>query len=241
MVDLDEAAFAAFVADDCFFSDFSCGVGGVFNRRRKTSSHFSWSLSLGVSDMINPWDPFPFPLYGDQNEDEIYQWIGRSLDAWEHVEFELARMYSLLCGDPEWAKMQEYGGSGNIFRDRIGNLANVAVSYFRRDPHQDHEGALDGLITACKGFADRRNEVAHGMVMDVQTFLFWQDKMKAAAPNVPQLLVVPPYYHVRKHDSLGLPGFGYSSFELSTITNRLLDLSRAIDAFNLRVWPRESR
>ncbi|TIX70770.1 MAG: hypothetical protein E5V25_09390 [Mesorhizobium sp.] len=196
---------------------------------------------FGTFDMSNPWDPFPFPLFGDQIEAEIYEWIGRALDAWEHVEFELARMYSLLVGDPEWSKMQEYGSAGNIFRDRIGNLANVAASYFCIKPHQDHEGALDALITACKGFADRRNEVAHGMVMNVQTFMFWQEKLKWAVPNVPQLLVVPPYYLLRKHDSSGMPGFGYSSVELTALTTRLRELSWSIDDFNSRVWPRESR
>lgn len=39
-------------------SPFPFGAGGVFNRRRNTSSPFSWSLSFGVSDMI---DEFAYP------------------------------------------------------------------------------------------------------------------------------------------------------------------------------------
>ncbi|TIX44533.1 MAG: hypothetical protein E5W81_13070 [Mesorhizobium sp.] len=190
--------------------------------------------------MSNPWDPYPFPLFADQSDSVLYEAIGRTLDRWEWVEFELARMYSLFVGDPEWSKMQEYG-SGNIFRDRLSVLSQAAANWFRKHPCQSAEGEYNSLVIQAKGFADRRNEVAHGMVMDVKDFLFWKDKLKLAAPNVPQILLVPPYYLLRKHDNLGLPGFGYSSVELQALMMRLFRLTDAINGFNLRVWPIESR
>lgn len=166
--------------------------------------------------------------------------MGRALDCWEWVEFELARMYSLFVGDAEWSKMQEYG-KGNIFRDRITMLSSAAEVWFKKNPSQPDEGEYNGLVIQAKGYADRRNEVAHGMVMDVSDFMFWKEKLTLAAPNVPQHLLVPPYYHLRKHDSSGLPTFGYSSVELQALMMRLFRLVNAINDFNLRVWPVESR
>lgn len=192
--------------------------------------------------MANPWDPFPFPKRGDLTEDAIYIAVGKEIDHWERVEFELARSYSLFYGDSQWDKMQEYGGPGGyIFRERAAKLARVAETYFIKHSNQEHEGDFDALLAKCIGFSDRRNEVAHGMEMDVNDFLFWLDKMPDATRGVPQHLWVPPYYHSRKHDELGLPVFGYSSIELECLRRLLFDLEMEIDKFNERLWPRATR
>lgn len=192
--------------------------------------------------MSNPWDAFPFPMHGDQREEIVYIGVGKVIDFWERVEFELARTYSLLVGDPAWSKMREYGGVGGyIFRDRAAKLARAAEAFFVKHPDQDNEGAFDALLARTSGFSDRRNEVAHGMIMDVGEFLFWQDKMTFAVPGLPQHLWVPPYYHTRKHDVLGLPAFGYSSVELEKLRGLLFQLELDIDAFNKKVWPLERR
>jgi len=190
--------------------------------------------------MSNPWDLPPYPLYGDQDQAVLYEWLGRTLESWERVEFELACTYSLCVGDPEWTKVQEYG-AGKIFRERIAALEEVARAFFVRRPNQQHEGQLRQLILACRGFADRRNEIAHSMIMDVSGFLFWQDKLLLVAPYGPQFLLVPPYYLLRKHNASGLPAFGYSSWELRILQKRLVDLLIQIGDFNDLVWPRELR
>jgi hypothetical protein len=192
--------------------------------------------------MANTWDPFPFPKRGDLSEDAVYIAVGKVIDHWERVEFELARSYSLFAGDSLWEKMREYGGVGGyIFKDRAARLAKSAEKYFIRHPNQEHEGDFDLLMVKAIGFSDRRNEVAHGMAMNVQEFLFWLDKMPEANRWLPQNLWVPPYYHSRKHDSLGLPAFGYSSVELEILRKRLFNLELEIDAFNEKLWPRATR
>jgi len=36
--------------------------------------------------MPNPWDPFPFPLVGDENSHDTYAGMGRVASEWENIE-----------------------------------------------------------------------------------------------------------------------------------------------------------
>lgn len=188
--------------------------------------------------MPDPWDPLPYPAHGDHDEDSLYAAVGRTIDAWERVEFELSWFYSLFLGDHELGKMQEYGGAGgNIFRDRAVKVAEAANAYFISEPDQEREAVFNRLLTAAKGFSDRRNEVAHGMLMDVRGFVFWRNKMPEASQSMPQYLWHPPYYHARKHGLDGMPTFGYSSIELGTLNDRFFELEYAMGQFRARLWP----
>lgn len=187
--------------------------------------------------MPDPWDPFPMPSRGEPVEFSLYYGMGKVIDCWERVEFGLSQLYSLFLGDRSFMSMTEYGRTGNIFRDRIAGLGRAADEHFRRSPHQAAEGGLDRLIAAAKGFSDRRNEVAHAIVMDVQTVLFFQHNMTQAAQGVPQFLVIPPVYHVRKMDANGLPAFAYSTVELNVLGDRMFNLEVAIDDYIRECWP----
>jgi len=46
--------------------------------------------------MAEPWDPFPLPTHADHNDRITYEGVGRVLTMWEHVEFALSRVYSIL-------------------------------------------------------------------------------------------------------------------------------------------------
>lgn len=68
-----------------------CGFGGVFRRRRNTSSPFSWSLSLGVSRMENYSWPGPrtIPDYLVKTKPlprELVHAVGVVVIAWNDIE-----------------------------------------------------------------------------------------------------------------------------------------------------------
>ena len=187
--------------------------------------------------MADPWDPLPLPLLGDQDDGVLFEALGRAIDRWEYVEFGLSQMFSLFTGAETWQKMREYGSNGNIFRDRLAGLQRVGSAWFIKNCNQQAEGEFDRLMTAARGFSDRRNEFAHGLVMDVSGFIVWRLQMRLASPTTPRFIVMPALHDLRKHDTLGMPTFGYSSRELQMLYERLLDLEVEIALFMNRLWP----
>jgi hypothetical protein len=187
--------------------------------------------------MPNRWDPLPLPLLPDADEAVLFEALGRALERWECVENSLAFTYSLFVEDVTFRKMREYGANGRIFAERMNGLKRAARAWFVKNPSQDIEARFDQIALAAIGFADRRNEFAHGIVMDVAQFLFWRSQLTMAPRARPWLLLVPGLHVVRKHDATGMPTFGYSSNELNIIFDRLVGLEAEIDQFKRTVWP----
>ena len=183
-----------------------------------------------------PWDPFPLPLLGDPHDSVLFEALGRALERWEQVELGLSFMYSLFVGDPTFHRMRDYG-AGKIFRDRLTSLRLASDAWFIRNSNQAMEGRFDRLASAAEGFADRRNEIAHGLVVDVRGITFWHATMTLASPRSPHFLLVPPLHYLRKHDETGMPKYGYSSAELNALRRHLEDLEVAIHRFKSDLWP----
>lgn len=187
--------------------------------------------------MPNPWDPLPLPLIGDADDAALFEALGRTLERWEQVELGLSFMYSLFtAGDVTFAKMREYG-AGRIFRDRLAALRKAAEFWFVKNPDQTKEARFLAIAKAAEGFAERRNEFAHGLVTDGRRFIFWRLQMALASPNSAQFLVIPPLHSLKKNDASGTPSFGYSSAELNIIRDRFEDLEAAIHHFKHDLWP----
>ena len=187
--------------------------------------------------MPEPWDPFPMPRRGEPLDVPLYLGVGRVIHQWECVEFGLSEIHCALRGDLQFSSMGDYGRGGNIFRERISGLARTAEAYFHRVPHQAAEGDLDRLISEVVGFSDRRNEVAHSIVMDVQSVRYFQAIMPEAARGVPQFLAMPPIYHHRRMTDEGLPAFAYSTVELQRLCDAIFVIEASIDDYINRWWP----
>jgi hypothetical protein len=182
-------------------------------------------------------EPLPFPLLGNIYEETLFASLGRALNKWEYVEFGLSLAYCLFAGDASFKKMQEYG-RGNIFRERLSILERAADAWFVRNCHQEIEGEFQQIVSTARWMADRRNEIAHGLVMDVQSFTYFRVNLILASPNNTQFLLIPPFYHVRKHDSVtGMPSFAFSNIELDMLFDRFLEFELVIDQFKRRYWP----
>lgn len=167
----------------------------------------------------------------------LFEASGRTLDRWEWTEFGLAFMYCLLRGDYAFSDMNAYGANGKIFSDRLRGLRRAAASWFTKHPNQTRESKFDEIAARAEGFALRRNEIAHGLIMDVRTFLFWQHHLDMPPDSSEQFLLVPPPYDMRKQDQQNMPSYGYSVRELDTLYFRIVELEKDIDNFKRLLWP----
>jgi hypothetical protein len=168
--------------------------------------------------MAKPWDPFPFPVRGDTDERFTFEGVGRVMSAWERIEFHLSVLHSFLTAGAVTTKAVHEYGAGRIFRERLTILRKGSERYFTQAPHQDHEGTFDAMCAILEAFADRRNEVAHGFVFEVNRLPLFTGRW--GAMTTPQFALIPPYHTVRALVD-GAPGYAYTSVELLELESRL--------------------
>lgn len=170
--------------------------------------------------MAKPWDIPPLPQYGDVSEDETYKGVGRIMSAWETIEFQLCVIHAVFCGDPRGEAMRLYGEK-RVFPGRLDDFGRAAKDYFIRAPDQAREGALNKLLVEVRAYIDRRNDVAHGVVLDITKITFFRKYLKNKDSKVPQFAVLAPYHSAHRHASDGLPRYAYTSSSLATLEKRM--------------------
>lgn len=178
--------------------------------------------------MSNPWDPMPLPTKGDDSSAKTFEWVGRVLSQWVHIEFQLGMLHSAIAQRPnDGNTVREYGDAGKIFRARLLRLRQTADRFFKLKPDQCLEGEFYRICTAAAGFADRRNEVAHGVVFP-SVFLpsFIEDRVQG---NLESWALAPPYFEARKFDTSNFPKHVYTSRELHALVINLIALRERIE------------
>lgn len=183
--------------------------------------------------MSNLWDRPPLTSNGDAEESVTYEYVGRVLSEWESLEFELSRLYRFFVGGTdEIEHLREYG-AGRIFRDRAKLLADKAKPYFIQRCDQQREGDLDELIAAAIGHADRRNDIAHGIVFRISGLTLFRQRIRYDRLHRDHYAVVPTLYALRFHTPDGLPEYAYASTEMKRIASRILNLRKQVEKFRL--------
>jgi hypothetical protein len=177
---------------------------------------------------------------GDPDPSQTYAGVGAALSQWEAMEFGLARAYSIFVGDPDGSALRDYG-TGRIFRDRIAALGVEASSYFTRYPDQTHEGEFNRLIDHAVRFSERRNEIAHGIVLDVRKITFFQRMMKLMDTSVHQYVLVPPWHVLRQHDPAGMPSFAFNKNQLDGLAVKFHALERGLATFRRDLRSRQAK
>lgn len=161
---------------------------------------------------------------------DTYSGVGAALSQWEALEFELARIYSIFAGDPDGEGLREYG-EPRIFSLRLSAFGTKAGGYFIRHPNQQTEGELGRIVRAATGFSDRRNEIAHGMVLDVKNIAYFRSRMPLIDTSRTCALLIPPWHTLRHHKPDGLPSYAYNANQMKEIATRIHDLEQQADAF----------
>ena len=185
--------------------------------------------------MANPWDIPPLPKFGDDNEDVTFTAVGRVMTQWESIEFELARLYSTFVGKPDdYSALREYG-QGRIFRERLNDIKRAADAFFLVSPGQDVEGGFLEIETYTRGFSERRNDTAHGVVFKISGLEYLADRLDSSVRNKPQFALIPLLHTIRRHDDDWFPIYAYTSRELLELHDSLVLLSHVISEFRLHL------
>lgn len=191
--------------------------------------------------MPNPWDRPPLPKHGDADQDITYAAVGRVLTNWEYIEGELSHIFALFKHRLWTAEAyDEYYDKGKTTRARLKTVELVAADFFMRAPNQEVEGNFNQLIKAAVGFADRRHEVAHGIVRAVEWFGHFLPDIKHRDDGRFSFCLVPPHYQRSWFNSAGMPEYVYTSAELNIIGQGLFTFLQTASGFRRDHMPRAS-
>jgi hypothetical protein len=174
-----------------------------------------------------PWDPPPSSTVGDPSEEITYAAVGLALTKWGLVEHQLGEIFLALIGGRSYEAMMAFGSimSG---RGRAEMIVAAAKVYFitRTAPeHLETKQALADLMYAVGKFADRRNEIAHGVVK-IQIGLDFDAEVEGGFKA--SFVLAPSYFAAKKRrmqvTESGLvampPSYEYSSKEIVTLSRK---------------------
>jgi hypothetical protein len=180
--------------------------------------------------MSLPWDSPPLPSEGDANIELTYAGVGRVMSEWEGVEVTLSHLYTHFIGKPFQAEaMQEYGIS-RTFQDRFMTLEK-AVGLFC---DQSAEADFDSFLGEIKGYAARRNDIAHGIVRPWE----WFNQNQVSDWSRPYTWwLVPSHYKPKKTSQTEAPAYAYTRPPMEDIANRILNLNHRLTGWMRTLFP----
>lgn len=179
--------------------------------------------------MPNPWNIPPIPPTGDSTTDPLYRTIGMALTSWEYLEHELATIFAVFVGAPSVGQdmldpaVRAYG-SVVSFNGRAEMLDAAAKAYFHLNSQPDLEAEFCELLKACRGYAGRRNDIAHGVVAH------------GFGTNPTQGFYLRPSAYTSRKNPIGRqPTYAYSSFEIERFRLQFEDLYNKLVDFEVRL------
>ena len=87
-----------------------------------------------------------------------------------------------------------------------------------------YEGEFHQLSNLAERFADRRNDVAHGIVHPIGKLSYFRQFLDKNELGSRALALIPPLYTIRRHDKDGRPMYAYSSVELFRLTSTIAEV-----------------
>jgi hypothetical protein len=183
----------------------------------------------------NPWDRPPLARQGNRSDRVLFESIGRTLNAWEQIESELAHLYSaLLTGDRFDLPANLAYGVPNTIRLRLAGLQRVAKAHWVQRPSQEIEAEFERLSDLVDRYSDRRNDIAHGIARPFQWIV---------TPNLEGLVmipsrnsawyVIPPHYRPKTEPG-AYPAYLLTSREINAFGAVFLKITHALS--NLSLW-----
>lgn len=180
------------------------------------------------------------PRQDDPVREMTYVGVGRFIDCWESVEFELSRTFSAAMGHLDGRIIPFYGEEGKIFRERIGLLKLAVDHHFIVSPDQDMEARFDQLVEDVSWVADRRNDVAHTVVLDLSSLMSFARLVPPPTSGAHHFAVPPLYAFTRRAEGRGKsPPFAFSSAELDVLCQCATDLLVECRKFRHDLFPGE--
>lgn len=168
--------------------------------------------------MINPWDAPPIEPMGSPARSDLFASVGQAIEAWEQLESELGRLFSVLCETQSVAAKDAYGAV--IAHNTRNDMLTAAAKTYFKDRDKTKEAVVLDIIKRAGKLAARRNEIAHGysvsvMANGVDKGHYW----------------IPPDYNLKKRAELVWTGPGSSM-----VMGKFQYTHTQIDAFAMAFW-----
>jgi hypothetical protein len=175
------------------------------------------------------WDTPPFPDFHDRSRELIYMSVGRALSYWERFELDLACLYATFLGiRPTQAISRPEYKSARIFRERANVIDRAGSAFFIALPNQALESETEELLRESRLAANRRNDIAHGVVGDL-----WSMN----APAIDYVKLFPSNYKRKDFDDVGSPRYALSSRDINHFSNAFQDLGKRAIELNNKIGP----
>jgi hypothetical protein len=115
---------------------------------------------------VNPWNVQPAPTKGDARKAPLYRSIGQALSNWEFYETTLFLVFKSVT-NPGWeAPLESAYGSILAHKGRAEMVSSALATYFTKFPVPHQMAFATSLLNRGGNFAARRNEIAHGRVLE---------------------------------------------------------------------------
>lgn len=198
--------------------------------------------------MPEPWDRPPFPQIGDEDQNRVFEYIGRVSNAWEHLEGVFSLLYATLSGKHPFDRdARRTYGREPTFQGRLGGFRTVFSLWVRTNHDQDLEGGIYRALRAAEGFSQRRNDIIHGIVRPFHLMASAGTESDPIVwPDVWTYCVTPPYQDERRFGARERPEYLYSSYSMEQIeagiyrlTEEAHDLVSRISGLDLGKYKRQ--
>ncbi len=172
------------------------------------------------------WDrPVPVAKGGGTPE-PLLTAVGKSLSYWEHVENHLANLFAVFVGaeisrDRPAPAIRAYGTIVS-FRSRASMLDAAARAFFLQQPDLGWRKTWTDLLEELSGFADRRNDIAHGAA---ELLYDLREEKKLG------FFLLPGLYASKKYPSDGPPAYRFSAKQVKQLAQQFSDLANKVERF----------
>jgi hypothetical protein len=194
--------------------------------------------------MANPWDiPRSAPLRaGVRNEDELFLSVGRALSRWEGLEAEMGGLYAAFTTGPSERyiapAIRAFGTITNT-NSRAEMIAHAGEAFFHLTVDDAHtevalESELKDILKSYRGWAGRRNDIAHGYSTASQHPDYTDDNQ----PIITTYSLCPSHGHSRKWELNMEPTYHYIPREIDSfgVAFDALALQVSYFAAKIDVW-----
>ena len=190
-----------------------------------------------------PWDRPPYSAIpnrtGDLVSDPIYVALGKAVSAWEGVNAATAAMhYAMLDGDRsdlDNEAVKAFGSVSNV-HERAKQLKERWERFFAADfgASRDEAAAIKAklpeLMHAYRGWAERRNDLAHGYVTEAHS----PDYTDPDQPIVANYALCPSHARTEKWPHVE-PEYNYIASEIEAFADEFAKLDQWIEAVAERI------
>jgi hypothetical protein len=116
--------------------------------------------------LTRAWDQPKTPAVGDKDPRDTYAAVGSALTEWEQLEHHIGEIFVALVGTNSNEARRAYSAvlTNGMRLKMVGGAGEAFFATRMGDELDNLSKRLKDLITTVGLFADRRNEIAHGIV-----------------------------------------------------------------------------